>query len=282
MNKLYRLKQWYTLEDTAKHLTISVGEEIEVNDIFHLVIEEHLALSWYMRGVLAVEVSPATYIDSSFSRDGFNFEGFEPLSFAECRLEGPYRIDLNQPVMKDWVVSLIIGIESNRTGNLGTIVTDDDENLWQLVEYAPYEDADPFAVDNRPLEWKARKDRTSSSLGTTSHETPALGGVHRPVMIFPEIAELGVRRIDIDAFETALGNQTKKSTALSQTERQSLLKMILGMAISKYEFNPEIKRNHATGDKRGSICADLQTHGLSVHKDTIKKYMDEAVDQFIA
>lgn len=67
------------------------------------------------------------------------------------------------------------------------------------------------------------------------------------------------------------------STQLSETEKNTMLKVIIGMAIDKYEYNPSSNRNQATGDKNG-ISAKLQTHGISVTDDTIRKYLTEAKD----
>ena len=48
------------------------------------------------------------------------------------------------------------------------------------------------------------------------------------------------------------------------------------MAIDAYGYKPEEKRNTATGENNGGICAALQKSGLSVSNGTIKKYLDEA------
>lgn len=64
--------------------------------------------------------------------------------------------------------------------------------------------------------------------------------------------------------------------SLSTTERNTLYKMILGMAIQKYDFNPESRRNTATGENHGSICADLEKAGLQVDADTIREHLKAA------
>ena len=45
MKKLFDLKEWLTLEDTAKHLTILFGEEVKVSDVLRLALDGHLQLS---------------------------------------------------------------------------------------------------------------------------------------------------------------------------------------------------------------------------------------------
>lgn len=55
-------------------------------------------------------------------------------------------------------------------------------------------------------------------------------------------------------------------------ERDSLLKLVIGMAMGGYGFNPTMARNSATAD----IETDLTTRGISLDADTIRKYLNEA------
>lgn len=47
MSKLFKLKEWLTLPDAAKHLTIAFGEEVNVPDVLRLGLDGHLKLSVY-------------------------------------------------------------------------------------------------------------------------------------------------------------------------------------------------------------------------------------------
>jgi hypothetical protein len=68
--------------------------------------------------------------------------------------------------------------------------------------------------------------------------------------------------------------------SLPETERNSLLKLVLGMAISAYKYDPKETRNHATGTSRGSIQYALNEHDLNMDEDTIRKYLNEASERF--
>lgn len=52
-SKIYKLKKWLSLEDTAKRLSIEFGEEISIGDVLQLAIDQHLKISvdfphdWY-------------------------------------------------------------------------------------------------------------------------------------------------------------------------------------------------------------------------------------------
>lgn len=65
---------------------------------------------------------------------------------------------------------------------------------------------------------------------------------------------------------------------LTTTERNTLYKMILGMARERYGYNPDSKRNAATGSNSGSIASDLEKHGLDVDVDTIRKHLQAAAE----
>lgn len=47
MSKLFKLKEWLNLEETAKHLTTVLGEDVTVADIYRLALDGHLVLSMY-------------------------------------------------------------------------------------------------------------------------------------------------------------------------------------------------------------------------------------------
>lgn len=67
---------------------------------------------------------------------------------------------------------------------------------------------------------------------------------------------------------------------LHATERETLLKLVLGMAINAYGYDPAAERNTATGEKAGSIAVALQGLGLTVDPDTIRKTVKRAAERF--
>jgi hypothetical protein len=56
--------------------------------------------------------------------------------------------------------------------------------------------------------------------------------------------------------------------------RDSMLRLILGMAMKKYKFDPNKKMNSATKE----IADDLAEYGLGLDEDTVRKYLKEARD----
>lgn len=65
------------------------------------------------------------------------------------------------------------------------------------------------------------------------------------------------------------------TSAAFETERKTLLKLILGMARAAYDYAPG-KKNNSTGSKPGSIKSDLALFGLSIDEKTVRYYLKEA------
>jgi len=57
-------------------------------------------------------------------------------------------------------------------------------------------------------------------------------------------------------------------------ERESMLKLIIGMAIEGYRYDPKAKRNESVRD----IANDLEKCGVSLSDDTVRKYLAEGAD----
>ena len=62
--------------------------------------------------------------------------------------------------------------------------------------------------------------------------------------------------------------------ALPTKERQTALKLIIGMAVEQYGYDPSQSRNDAVGN----IVSDLNSLGISLDPDTVRKWLKEAAD----
>jgi hypothetical protein len=60
--------------------------------------------------------------------------------------------------------------------------------------------------------------------------------------------------------------------ALTPKERDSLLKLIIGMAVGGYGFDPKAGRS----TQMKQICDDVISTGLSLDEDTVRKWVREA------
>lgn len=59
--------------------------------------------------------------------------------------------------------------------------------------------------------------------------------------------------------------------ALDVRERQSLLKLVIGMAAAGYRYDPKAQRSGVTGE----IATDLERKGVGLSADTVLKYLRE-------
>jgi hypothetical protein len=55
-------------------------------------------------------------------------------------------------------------------------------------------------------------------------------------------------------------------------ERESLLKLVVGLAIKGFDYNPAANKNGAIGQ----IVASLEGLGLNMSDETVRKYLKEA------
>lgn len=67
-------------------------------------------------------------------------------------------------------------------------------------------------------------------------------------------------------------NVGKSEKLIGLRERESLLKLVLGMAIKGYRYDPKATRSTEVSE----ITNDLQNLGLSLTEDTVRKYLNEA------
>jgi len=74
-------------------------------------------------------------------------------------------------------------------------------------------------------------------------------------------------------------SEQSEEKPLTESERTSLLKIILGMAMDSYKYDPDADKNTATGSNTGSIKTALQNYGLDAANKTISKYLREAAKQ---
>lgn len=64
----------------------------------------------------------------------------------------------------------------------------------------------------------------------------------------------------------------------STRERETLLKMIIGMAVDGYAYDPKDSKSKFTGEGADSLHTILNSRGISISADTIRKYLAEATE----
>lgn len=273
MRKLYTLKNWYPLEEAAKRLTVTLGEDVSVNDILQLAVEGHIGLSWYLRHIYAREVAPVTRIinfgdlPELFKKNGASkdsvsdnsyAEGYEYLSEVKV-LEGAYKLELERcGALKDWVLSIITQTGGQLIALDGFVVSDHQGNLWQIM--------DTFTAQDKATH------RKMMNHDNDHHDYE----IYFPSGTFPLQTDLGITKNGLEAFERLVSEEhketPKQSTSLHLKEHESLFKLVIGMAIDGYGHNPGASRTPTAKD----IASGLLTHGISIDEDTVRKWLSRA------
>lgn len=70
------------------------------------------------------------------------------------------------------------------------------------------------------------------------------------------------------------GSLNNENKPLSTTERNTLLKLVIGMAVKGYRYDPAASKNAATKE----IADDLAGLGITITDDTVRKYLKQAAD----
>lgn len=100
--------------------------------------------------------------------------------------------------------------------------------------------------DGNAVDWKARAETAERSLDE----------------VHTHLAGLEAQRL------------TGADAPVATRERESLLKLVIGMAVGGYGFDPKASRSPIPAQ----IASDLQTRGLSMTDDTIRKYLREGAE----
>jgi hypothetical protein len=84
-------------------------------------------------------------------------------------------------------------------------------------------------------------------------------------------AEIAALRREYAAELAALRSEmgALKSAAVDPRERDSMLKMIIGMAVAAYRFDPSARRS----DRVPKLVGDLELNGVAVSDETARKYL---------
>lgn len=85
-------------------------------------------------------------------------------------------------------------------------------------------------------------------------------------------------RITVEGLELNPLDEKLMPSAITTKELTSLYQLVLGMAMAKYSYDPDAKRNDATGENAGSISSDLSVYGISITNDTVSKHLKRALE----
>lgn len=262
MRKIYALKQWYTLNQAKERLSLTLGEPISEKEILSLAAEGHLELYCFFNYQLARLASPATLIyDFSKLKKSFpnprtpenaiNQSGKSMWSGYEYGKETEHLYDAHKlcldicPPLKDWVASLITDREVALVGIEGYLVSNEIGELYQILDTL-----------------------SSASEGENRQS-------YFPSDNYPNYEDLGMTKSAIERFEKlASGEISAKSDTLTSKSFNSIMIIVLAMAVKKYHYKPAAQKNSATANIKGAA----EELGLNIGEDTVRKWLKKAAD----
>lgn len=318
MSKLLKLKDWLTLEDAAKHLSIMFGEDVAKADILRLALDGRLTLSVNMvNGALArcgpmVSGEQAKYTE--FPSDlKAAMEAKVPGDYEGGYTKLPEGVPLNNGdviELEPDIVSLrgiydlpMIGNERldvehayqaltdgppvTLQGLDGAFVSAGDKTYCQLQEsFDENEFQSGSAVQGRKLEafiesegldaetadeMRAKHKEDREQFKKRRAEKPAKEN-YFPAGGLPADSVLVVRSDALLELQEAASAHDRRGGDLGTRERDTLLKLVIGMAIAGYRYSPDAARSDAPAE----IASDLAKLGMSVTDDTVRKWLKEA------
>jgi hypothetical protein len=86
------------------------------------------------------------------------------------------------------------------------------------------------------------------------------------------VAERNAAEARATQLQSEIGSTNKGLKALGTRERESLLKLVIGMAVGGYAYDPRQRRS----DKIAEIVGDLERAGVDLDADTVRKWLKEA------
>lgn len=127
----------------------------------------------------------------------------------------------------------------------------------------------PVLIEFRKLNELIDRARRSGELEKSTRPIDFLKWAQAKQIDLPKELEQRVR--DIAGMKQP-SNDTEK--ALSTKERDSLLKLVIGLAVGGYSYNPKEKRSEAVPD----IVGDFERLGIALSADTVRKWLRQAAE----
>lgn len=269
MSRLFKLKVWLSLDGAAKRLTESFGEDVSTVDVIQLALDGHLRLSlrlirdlhafrWYKKSKNEIEYEEVT----TRRHDGTH--------------AGPATVTWSEPI-GGMVVHIPEFCEEDELLQLGMmpIVFMREQSRREIVDLSLTQYSRAYLLQcldelNRPSE----EAYYHAGRLLIQEENGDLWQVESYDDFLLDDIEIVVRTQALRDLEQSFASTPVAGTekALSTRERDTLYKIIIGLAMDGHGYRP--------GDKRSTVArevsAKLSELGIAVSDDTVRKYIKEA------
>lgn len=259
MSKLLKLKEWVTVPEAAKRLTIVCGEEVGEADILRFALDGHLKLSSFFPNEALAKIAYDPSIDANDLANEICEAGglstIEKIRLCnyltkdnECefasKIKGVFDLLMfgnNNIYVERKYQEITGGTNLKKEYSCGTMVEDIRKKFKFVLVNASFEYNDVF---------------------------------------LPEDSFLVVRTESLRDFEKML-SESDQSSEVSEMKIEnpksidSLLKMVMAMAIKGYNYDPSASRSAVPSE----IVSDADAVGYSIEADTVRKWLKEGVQR---
>jgi hypothetical protein len=307
MGKLFNLKKWLTLPDTARHLTLLFGEDVTEADVLRLALDGHLRLSvnfvnssFAMSGK-TVPIAEAKYQDVR-ALDGvgtvrlyhgpvllFNGVGHVFQYESTVCLQGVYdltmlgaeRLDIEHEFQRMTDGPEVTSVYLNGVfvegvgGQMFQLRQSSNDNEEGLGSYAKLMELKKDIADHKyePAEAERllSKHEEDRKKFFGKKEKKGITDGHYPTNL-PEDGVLVVRTDALRKFEQALiEEQSKPDKPLNTTERNTLLTIIAALC----DHSKIDRKAHGSATQIARLTENL---GASVSDDAVRKALNKISD----
>lgn len=264
MSKLLKLKDWLTVPEAARHFSTLFGESVSEGDVLRLALDGRLTLSVYFvnavyatrkKLVLWGEVETVPSLDGKrmvalgdFFDDEYALVNDDGDEDGGAQIHGVFDLPMwsaDRLSVERKYQRLTNGPEVTGASFCGVIVQADDGQYLKLLD------------------------------NTSDESRPYAPRTYIPAYELPSDGVLVVRTTALQALSASLLAPVEKP--VSTTERNTLLKLVIGMAVEGYKYDP--KASKSTTPKE--IADDLAGLGITITDDTVRKYLKEAAQAFL-
>lgn len=269
MKTIHKLKKILTIKETSDYLSEAWNDNVTESDVLQFALDHQLCLSVNFvnpekarLGIIPMQ-NQTSNDGKNESHDFLNNMNIEHVIFEndivsiegvwDLMMIGDEKLDIQKKFQK-----LRGGIEIHKTSikhplnnnNIGTFLKNSEGKICQIQSHFGNENL--ITPDDLEEPW----------------EHPAN---YWSVNQLPETAELVVRTSELLKLESKVeqANVINLEKPLSEAERDSLLKIIIGMAVKGYSYNPNAKKSEVPTE----IHMDLEQLGINLDVDTIRKYL---------
>ncbi|WP_135443231.1 hypothetical protein [Vibrio tasmaniensis] len=265
MKKIFKLRQWLSIDDVARRLSYICEEDVSDKDIVQLCIDGELDICWLVRHGWAREAAMYTSLIGGWFLENITQDvthksildytldelmtnyvcGPKAISLSigslsdPFRIEGPLKIQLNTGIFKDHLLSFITGTDSELVNLEGCLLLDSEGRYVQPVDFLTTNDGE--AVFDR--------------LAERAYPTDDL----------PEFNELVVLRKDLEVLEQKITEPEKR---LLRTPEDTLVSSLGLMALMLSEQSSKYKKG--TTANCSQIAQDISKlaarHGVELDK----------------